>query len=532
MQDSWIVLLPPLVVLLTAFLTKKVLSSLALGIVLASFIIADFNPLKTVQTVFKAILDQLTNLDNIYIFLFLIALGIIISLITLTGGTKAYARIIKKRIRTARGAESASILLSTLLLFDDFFSSITVGSIMKPLTDHFSIPRAKLAFLIDSMAAPLVVIMPISSWIATLTMQLSKAGVSANLQDHPLIASEPFSLYLRIIPFIFYSFILMASVIFIVQFRISFGPMRRHEKIAKETGNLFGGKAPTTELIEEASIHKGSVIDFIVPISTLLITIFLSILFAGNYYLFGGNNSLLHAVQQTNIFFALFLGSTITLIASLLFFLLSKKINLNELPLVTHSGLTLMGSSIAILFCSWTFSNLLLVDLQSGHYLAHLMVGNINVILLPCIFFITSAITSIAIGSSWGTIAIMVPLAVPMLIQFFNAQIPSNPSDIPLIFPLLGAIFAGAVAGDHISPLSSTTIMSALSSGSHLTHHIQTQVAYAIPSLIASMVAYLIAGWLASYNIFLSFFVSLFVGIMLCFSILLKLNFIDKKFSK
>jgi tetracycline resistance efflux pump len=532
MHNSWIVLLPPIAVLLSAFITKKIVSSLAFGIVLASFISADFNGIKAVEVAFNAFINQLTNLDNIYIFLFLMALGIIISLVTLTGGTKAYANIIKKKIKTVRGAESASVLLSMLLLFDDFFSSITVGSIMKPLTDYFSIPRAKLAFLIDSMAAPLVVIMPISSWIATLTMQLSKAGVSSNLADNPLVLSEPFSLYLKIIPFIFYSFILIASVLFIVHCRISFGPMKKHEQIAQDSGNLFGGKELLETLQDDKHAHKGTIIDFIVPICTLLLSIFLAIIYAGNYHLFGGNNSFMQALQQTNIFFALFLGTLGTLCATLLFFMLRKKIGLTELPLITHSGIKLMGSSIAILFCSWTFSNLLLVDLQSGQYLAHLLIGNIPLMLLPSIFFVTSAITSIGIGSSWGTIAIMVPLAIPMLIQFFTVQTPINPTDIPLLLPLLGAIFAGAVAGDHISPLSSTTVMSAISSGSPLAHHVQTQFAYALPALFSSFIAYILAGWLASNNILLSFFISLSMGILLCFSILLTMNKLHKRSGK
>ncbi len=517
MQDSWIVLLPPLVVLCLAFITKRIILSLFVGIVLASAIKADFIILPTIAVIKNAFMNQLINWDNIYIFSFLIAIGIIISLVTLIGGTQAYARLIKKKIKTARGAESASIVLSLLLLFDDFFSSITVGSIMRPLTEHFSIPRAKLAFLIDSMAAPLVVIMPISSWIATMTMQLAKGGVSATMQPGTLIMSEPYSLYLKIIPFIFYSFILIASVIFIVQFRISYGPMKKHElECYKE--NI--SNAP----INLAVTKKGSILDFLIPMGLLLGTIFVAILYAGNYHLFGGNNSFVMALQQTNIFLALFMGSTISLIISLVFFLVTQKVSINKIPLLVKEGFLLMYSSVTILFFSWAFSNLLLVDLHSGDYLAQLLSGNIPLFLLPALFFIVSAVTSIGIGSSWGTIAIMVPLAIPLLVHLMNIQVPAMPLDVPLLFPTLGAIFAGAVAGDHISPLSSTTVMSAMSSGTPLAHHVQTQIPYALPSIISSIIAYIIAGLLVQKSIVLSAILSLTVGIIICFIFLLVLN--------
>ena len=516
MQDSWIVLLPPLIVLFLAFFTKKIIFSLIIGVILASFIKANFSLFSTIIAVKNALLVQILNIDNLYIFSFLIAIGTIISLVTFVGGTQAYARLIKKKIKTVRGAESASILLSLLLLFDDFFSSITVGSIMRPLTEHFSIARTKLAFLIDSMAAPLVVIMPISSWIATMTMQLAKGGISGVAAPSTLILSEPYSLYLHIIPFIFYSFILIASVLFIVQRRISYGPMKQHELQA-----LAQQPIPLDSLTQS---KKGTFIDFIIPMGFLLSTIFIAILYAGDYHWFGGNNSLSAALAQTNIFFALFWGSFFALISSFIFFFTTKKITLQAVPFLLKEGFLLMNSSITMLFFSWVFSNLLLIDLHSGDYLASLLNGNIPLFLLPAIFFVLSAITSIGIGSSWGTIAIMVPLAIPLIVQLFLVTLPTLPTEVPLLLPTLGAIFGGAVAGDHISPLSSTTVMSAMSSGTSLAHHVQTQVPYALPAIISCIIAYIIAGLLVQQSIRLSIIVSLSVGIFLCFSILIVLN--------
>ena len=417
MHTSWIVLVPPIAVLATSFITKKILPSLMLGIALSAFIVKDFNPLNTLLKIGAVFLEQLTTLDTLYIFLFLLFLGALISLITITGGTQAYANLIQNKIKTARGAESATILLSLVLLFDDFFSSITVGSIMKPITDTFSIARVKLAFLIDSMAAPLVVLMPISSWIATLTMQLSKAGIGHNLAQNPLVLGEPYWIYLNIIPYIFYSLFLIVSVFIIVTLQLSFGPMKRHELIAQQTKDLFGGKKPVSSIIETLPSRKGSLSDFLIPLIMLLFTTFSALLYSGNYRLFHGHNSFLQSLHQANIFYSLFLGSLITLALCIIYFLAQKKINYSDVIIINKSSIDLMGTSIAILFCSWAFSSLLLNDLQSGSYLAHLLIGNVSINFLPCIFFIASSITSISIGSSWGTIAILTPLAIPMLIK-------------------------------------------------------------------------------------------------------------------
>jgi len=400
---------------------------------------------------------------------------------------------------------------------------------MCPLTDRFKIPRAKLAFLIDSMAAPLVVLIPVSSWIATLTMQLHKSGVSNDLADNPLILADPFSLYLKIIPYIFYSFIIMASVLFIVRTRISFGPMRTQEDIAQKTGNLYGGKKPSKNIdTSYCPVDHGSLIDFFLPICLLLVSVFAAILYAGNYHLLGGTNSLLKALSSTDIFLALSTGTVFTLITSFLFFLIKRKMHLKDVPLLIKEGIQLMGPSVAILFFAWTFSSLLIHDLKSGTYLASLVVGNIMLPLLPCIFFIVSAITSIAIGSSWGTIAVMVPLATPMLIQLLGIKTPANPEEVYLLLPLLGAAFAGAIAGDHISPISSTTVMSSTSSGAYHADHVYTQFMYALPALISTILAYLLAGFLATYSNALSL-LALPGGIIVSLSMLYIINLITHK---
>ncbi|MGE0207323.1 MAG: Na+/H+ antiporter NhaC family protein, partial [Candidatus Babeliales bacterium] len=408
MLNTWAVLIPPVLVLICAIITHRVLPSLFLGIVSSALIVKNFNVINTVTFLAKNFWEQLYDASNLYTFAFLIVLGMLISLMSSAGGTAAYGDIIKNILKNARSAKFSSIILSILFMFDDFFSCLTVGCIMRPLTDGYKIPRAKLAFLIDSLAAPLVIIMPISTWIAMLLMQLDKSGISTNMHDSPLFIADPFVAYLHIIPFIFYSFITLFSVWFIVKHHISFGLMAQHEKIAQETGNLFGGKTPLKTTTKELT-GKGALLDFIFPLASLVIGSFFAFLYSGNSTLFGGTNSFFETLKKADIFYAFFVGSVLAFIASMLLMMLRKKIVLKDLKPITQEGLDLMVGSIQILFFAWTFSSILKNDLQTGQYLAHLLIGALPAWLLPAMFFVTSLLTAIATGSSWGTIAVMVP---------------------------------------------------------------------------------------------------------------------------
>ena len=521
---AWFVVLPPLIVLLCACITKRVVLSLALGIVGAAFIAGGGNIGGACILLLQRVGEQL-ELANMFIFIFLVNLGVIITMISHTGGTAAYSSYMRQKVKNARAAQYASLLLSCCFLIDDFFSSITVGCIMRPITDHFLIPRAKLAFLIDAMAAPLVILVPFSSWIAMITAQLSKAGIALEPGQASTIIADPFIMYVRIIPFIFYSFLMFASVIFIVWYGISWGPMHTQEVIAATTGNLFGGKEPLAHRLNQLTTQEGSLADFIVPMASLILGVLGAGLYAGNYVLLGGGNSLLQALQQTDIFFALFLGSSISLVISVLFFTMKNRRFGVQLPILFYEGYTLMSSSILVLFLAWTFSGFLIKDLMTGHYIAHLLVGHVGLVWFPALFFIVSVVISISIGSSWGTIAVMVPLVVPMVLTFLHITVPVDPSAVPILYPLLGAVFAGAVAGDHISPIASTTVMSSTSAGCYHADHVYTQFLYALPALGASVVAFLLSGLLVHYPMWLNVCVSLGGGAIICLSLLWLLNY-------
>lgn len=529
MQQSWIVLIPPILVLSLTIITKRILASLFVGIVASGLIVTDFSASQTINLLVIRFWGQIYNGPNFYNFSFILMLGILITLMANTGGTAAYGKLIKKLLQTARSAKFSSTILSLLFMIDDFFSSSTVGCIMKPLTDSFRIPRAKLAFLVDSLAAPLVILLPISTWIGILLMQLKTSGISLNPADTPIIAADPFVTYLSSIPFIFYSIIILASVWFIVYHSISFGPMYQHEQIAQKTGNLFGGKEPIKNITEEPCDQEGLIIDFLLPIGTLIVFIVSAILYTGNSKLFGGSNNLMQTMQQADIFFALFVGGLSTIVFNCTQMTLRKRLPWQKYPKLIKGSWELMAGSIAVLLLAWTFSTMLKDDLKTGHYIAQLLVGSVSAALLPAMFFIASFITAMATGSSWGTFAVLVPLAIPMLAAFFQSITPSSPESIPLLYPVIGAIFAGGVAGDHVSPIAGTTIMSATSAGCYLDDHVYTQFPYALPALIASTISYLLVGILAPYGLWLAAFISLISGLVIALASLYGINYWHRK---
>ncbi|MCK4265366.1 hypothetical protein KAW80_03340 [Candidatus Babeliales bacterium] len=543
MYNTGLSLLPLLITLAMAFITKRVVFSLFCGITSAAFIAADFSPTNTATLIIKRIWET-TELNtlvswkmfmsnwNLFICLFLIILAIIITLISHSGGAYAYGNFISKKINTKKGAETSSLLLSFLFFVDDYFNSLTVGAVMHPITDQYKVPRAKLAFLVDSMAAPLCILSPVSSWIALIIMQLKKSGVSDIVNKDTYVLAEPFYVYIRTLPFVLYSFIIIATSWFIVRRKISFGLMAKHEDIAKKTGNLFGGKdAPHFKIKSVCPTNKNrcSIGDFIFPISTLSISIILGILYSGGYYLLGGNNNLTNSFQNAEVPIALFLGGLITWISTSIFLYFRKKLNLESFLKTSLDGTKLMMPAIIILILAWTLGTLLKDDLLTGQYLAKVLVGNIDIRLFPVMFFIASACSSFATGSSWGTVAIFFPIAIPMLMAFLRTSVPANINEISFLFPVLGAILSGAVSGDHISPISDTTIMAACSTGCSEVDHVQTQFSYAFPVLIATSIAFLVSGFIPWWNIFTNIFVSLLIGIGLCFILLEIMNRIRKK---
>ncbi|BDC34308.1 Na+/H+ antiporter [Candidatus Dependentiae bacterium Noda2021] len=429
-----------------------------------------------------------------------------------------------KRLRTARAVQFASMSLSSVLFIDDYLSYLTTGHVIRPITDQFRIPRVKLAFLIHSMGGPVVILGLVSSWVALITSQLDQAGISPQITASTKIISDPFFIYLGSIPFIFYSFLIITSTWYIVFKNISYGPMRKQEVIAHKTQNLFGGK-PDLVLPHENTTNNGKMSYLIVPLLVLVTSFLLGTAYSGGYYLLGGNNSLFSAFKNnTQPFFVLFIAGLSTLICSTIIAIRSKHANSGNLPYLFASGCKLMHSPVVMVLLASILGIILRNDLKIGVYLAHIVFSSIPVFLIPLIFFAVSFAVAFITGTSWGTIALMIPIATQMLITLFSLTTPTQYTLIPLLFPVLGAIFSGATAGDHLSPISETTIMSSSSAGCYPVDHTYTQFFYAAPALCATAFSFLISGLLIYQSLTINFFISLASGLVICLGLLTYLN--------
>lgn len=486
---QWFVLIPPLIILLTAFFTHNIILSVVVGIGSASLVLACGSPLAAAGIAFSSFVDQLMKTENIPLYGFLIILGGIIALINQTGGICRFSQLFTNRVRSQKTVESSSLLISLLLGVDDYLSVLTTGCIIKPLADSQKIPRTKLAFLLNTMGSPLMVLVPISSWIAFIVSQLTAAGV--NTTPNALIPVDPFYLYLKSIPFIFYSFIVMGCTWFIVHARISYGPMHQQEVIAQQTGNLFGGRPPRfkSDATEPVPSTNTSIIDFIVPIASLLLFTAIGLPWGGGYWVFGGQYSLLESFTHlgTNIFAVLMLAATGSFILSCAVALIRKSLRARQIPELLWTALSLMYSSIIIIFCAMIFGAMI-EKLQTGQYLATLILPYVHATLLPLIIFVISMLTALAVGSSWGTITINIPIALPIMIA--SAQ----QTGVPLVSMLvlaIGAILSGAIAGAQLCPISDPITMASTSSGCYQIDHVKTQSWYLLPVVAGTCCAFI-----------------------------------------
>jgi len=484
MHNSIIVLLPPLIVLISAFITRRLNPSLLLGVISAGFIAANFSPWGSSQLIFSRFIEQITDIDNLLLYAFLLMIGVLITLIGRTGGATAFGRAITRHIKNGTMVETATIMFSSVLCIDDYLSSLTVGYVMQPLTDQYRIPRAKLAFLAHSLAGPMVVLMPISGWISFMTAQLNLAGIDTDAK----ILMEPFFAYLSSLPFMLYSFGMIASTWFIVRAGISYGAMKKHEEIAQKEGNFFGGKDPIIRGFKKSEVGQGTIWDLLVPLISLISFVLIGMPLMQSFF----SSELVLCLSV--------LGA---LVISIVFATIRSKLSTSTIPTIFAQGSFLMSEAVVMVVLASILGTMLKSDLFTGHYLAHALLGSISIAFLPAMFFGISVIIATITGSSWGTMALMLPIAVPMLTSFTGVALPTAPANIPLLFPLLGAIFSGSVCGDQISPISETTIMASTSSGCYPLDHAYTQAFYAIPAIIWAAIGFVLCGFLTGASFWL-----------------------------
>jgi len=495
MEYGWLSIIPPLLAITMAIITKEVFFSLGLGIFTGALILSDFNFItafeKSITTLFSKVGDPEWNIP---ILAFLLILGGLTALMAASGGSRAFGEWAISRVKTRQGAQWLTFVAGLVIFIDDYFNSLTVGNVSRPITDRQNISRAKLAYILDSTAAPVVILAPLSSWgayiVSLISEQLVKNGVN----------TPPLSAFIQMIPMNFYAILSLVMVATIIFWNIDFGPMRKLEERAINTGDLG---ASTEEIEDEIKVlGNGRVYDLLLPIAVLIASTVLMMLYTGGYY--NGGISLMDAFLNTNVGNSLVYGGILTLLFSALLYVPRKVIPLKQFIPVTITGMKSMFTAILILSLAWTIGGMI-SELGTGEFLASLMNVNFPIWLVPAILFALSGLMAFSTGTSWGTFGIMLPLGAEI-----TAQI--HPE---LLLPAMAAVLAGSVFGDHASPISDTTILSSAGAGAKHIDHVNTQLPYASLVAAVSTIGYIVLG--LTEQVFLSFMVSLVLLLLTLF---------------
>lgn len=487
--DSALSVLPPLLAITLAILTRKVLLSLGVGIILGALLLTDFSLVGSSEYILSTASqlvwkDAALNSWNVYILGFLVVLGMITALITVSGSARAFADWAKLRIRNKRDAKLMTIFLGCVVFIDDYFNSLVVGSISRPITDRYHISRAKLAYILDSTAAPICVISPVSSWGAYII-----ALIGGILTAHGFADSGHLSVFIQMIPMNFYAVFSLLLLVCVATFSLNIGPMRQHELNALR-GELYDeskGQPPgaVTDLPEA---DTGKVIGLFLPIALLVFATLYFMVSSGAEALAAKEQmfSVLGAFENTDVSSSLFFGSIVGLMATVLL-AFQQKVELSMLLKGMSVGARSMLPAIYILLFAWTISSVI-GQLETGKFMASLATDNIPFALLPAMLFLLAGITAFSTGTSWGTFGIMLPIAADMAMG----------SDSSMMLPMLAAVLSGAVFGDHCSPISDTTILSSTGASCHHIDHVVTQLPYALIAALISFVGYIVLGFTGS----------------------------------
>ena len=469
LYSSFWALVPPIIAIVLALITKEVFSSLFIGIVVGGVLSANFSFTGAMDNIVTTgITDAISGTAGI--FMFLVLLGIMVILINKSGGSAAFGRWAEKHIKSKVGASLATFVLGVLIFIDDYFNCLTVGSIMRPVTDKAKISRSKFAYLIDATAAPVCMIAPISSWAA---------AVSSSFPE-----GKGLGMFIEAIPYNFYSILTFVFIITLTLMKFDYGPMRKHELMAMK-GDLFGGKG---EQVSDASNEKGSergkVVDLVLPIIILIVCSVAALLYVGNGNSFKGIN-IVSAFSDTDATVGLPWGALITLVIVIVYMLIRRVVSFKSAMDSIPAGFKAMVSAILILTMATALKNMTSL-LGAKIFVAQLMenaAGNLN-LFLPAIIFVVACILSFSTGTSWGTFGILIPIVIVLF---------PDPADHTLMVIGMSACLAGAVCGDHCSPISDTTIMSSAGAQCDHINHVSTQLPYAITVAAISFVNFLIA---------------------------------------
>ncbi len=462
-------LLPPLIAILLALITKEVYSSLTIGIITGGLIYAGGN-LETTMThvVSDGFISSVADSYNIGIIIFLVLLGTLVSLMNKAGGSAAFGRWATSHIKTRVGAQIATIILGILIFVDDYFNCLTVGSVMRPVTDGHKISRAKLAYLIDATAAPVCIIAPVSSWAAAVAGFAKGAGAESGL-----------SLFISAIPYNYYALLTIVMMFFLAISGLDYGPMKKHETNAAK-GDIF--TSGVKQAAEEMKVNpKGKVIDLVLPVAVLIVCCVFGMIYSGGFF---SGESFIDAFSNSDASVGLSYGAFIAIIITVVYFLCRRVLKFSEIMESLPDGFSAMVPAILILTCAWTLKAMT-DSLGAKIFISQLVEGSAKGMqsFLPFIIFMIAVGLSFATGTSWGTFGILIPIVMSVF-----------PAGNPLLIVSISACMAGAVCGDHCSPISDTTIMASAGAQCNHINHVSTQLPYAITVAIVSGVSYIVAG--------------------------------------
>ncbi len=481
-------LVPPIVAIVLALITKEVYSSLFVGIVVGGLFYSGFSFEGTLTHIFNdGFVAVLSDSYNVGIIIFLVILGAMVCLMNRAGGSAAFGRFAKEKIKSRTGAQLATIALGVLIFIDDYFNCLTVGSVMRPVTDEHKVSRAKLAYLIDATAAPVCIIAPISSWAA---------AVSGFVEGE-----DGFALFISAIPYNFYALLTILMMIGMVVMNLDFGPMKKYETNAL-AGNLFTNQ----DIEKEESVYvnaKGKVIDLIIPIATLIVCCVIGMIYSGGFF---DGTDFISAFSNCDASVGLALGSICALIITVIVYLIRRVLTFSDCMECIPAGFKAMVPAILILTFAWTLKAMT-DSLGAKEFVAAAMEQSAGSFMnfLPAIIFLVGCFLAFSTGTSWGTFGILIPIVVAVF----------SGSNHELMIISISACMAGAVCGDHCSPISDTTIMASAGAQCKHVNHVSTQLPYTAIAAAVSFVTYIVAGFTQSA------WISLPIGIVLMIATLI-----------
>jgi Na+/H+ antiporter NhaC len=482
MEVGFWAIVPPLLTIALAIATKEVLLSLFIGVYTGCLIIVGWNPLAGFEKMVEIILAKLTDPWNMQVLIIVILLGGMIGLLTRSGGSTAFGNLLGRRIKTKKGAQGTTWLLGLLIFFDDYFNALTNGAIMRPISDKFGVSREKLSYIIDSTAVGICLVVPLSSWVAFICSLIADSYATAGVE------MDSFKAFLMCIPFNYYAWLSIIMVIVVVYLGLDFGPMAKAEKRTAETGALcdktFSGGGADEDDFSSIAQMKGGAIDLLAPILLLIVLALTFMLYTGGFFT---SFSVLDAVNNMDGMLALTYAIFIAVLFAIVFYQIRGLSKISDSIAAFVVGTKSMLFVVILLAFAWSIGGVG-DELDTAGYVSSLFVGNVPPFLVALIIFVFSCVMTFSTGATWGTYAIMIPLAVPLALAM----------DIS-VYACIAAVIGGGGFGNHCSPLADTAILSSAASNIRHTDHIKTQIPYSVTCACVACVGFLISGFVDNF---------------------------------